>query len=250
MVPIVDCTTDTIAKAIIENYILIYSQPKVFLSDNASYFHADTFKAIAKFLNIKTLNSTIYYPQGNSMIERNHRNLKNYLRAYLKDNLVDNWPELVKFYTYNYNTHTNVSGYTPFLLTFGQEARLLEDYNEFIIDDSYDFDSYFGKLKTNLKLLQERTREKNIKMKEDRATAWNKHAKKVEFKVGQKVKFENRVQGTGAKLKEKYLGPAKITEICSDEYVKIEFEGKERKMNVNNLFPYHENSDSDTEPEI
>lgn len=60
MVPVLDCTSLTAAKNIVEQVCLVYNIPKIIVSDNGPAFVADVFKQIMKLLGIQhTINSSI-----------------------------------------------------------------------------------------------------------------------------------------------------------------------------------------------
>ena len=239
-IPIKNMTSDTIAEAIVNNYILIYGPMQILITDNAANLNSEVMKKIENLLGIKKLNTTIYYPQSNN-IERIHGTLKNFLRAYL-DSLgeINKWPELLKFFAYNYNTNTNVTGYTPYYIVFGEENRVIESDISYLIEDNYNIDSYVNKLKNSLKIVYEKTREYNIKQKENRIKEFNLKATDFCLNIGDKVKMKLHHTGVGNKLKSIFSDPAEVIEIMSPEYVKIKYKDRELKMNKNNLYPYYD----------
>lgn len=247
-IAIPDCNANTIAEALVEKYFLVYSCAKILLSDNAKYFTGEVMQEICKIFEIKKFYSTIYYPQGNSVLERSHQELKKYIRAFLKPFETDKWDDLLPYAVFHFNTHTNVTTYSPHELTYGMTPNFPDEDKVNIISDSYDYDSYISKLKNSLKTLHNRTREITNKLKIQRIERLNQKAKEFPLKVGQKVKIINRFQGEGSKLLNKYHGPFIIKAINSDEYVTVNIKGKDTKINKNNLYLYHtENEDSDEE---
>lgn len=242
-VPIPNCESNTIVKAFTEKYLLIYSCPRILLSDNAQNFKSDIIKEFCEYFKIKKFFSTPYRPQSNGILERSHQELKKYIRCYLENLSVDNWESLLPLATFNFNTHANVSLYSPHELTFGSAPQLPHEDVFNVIDDSYDYSSYLGKLKSTLTSLHNRTKDVLNEMKKKRVDKHNIKAIKMIVKVGQKVKLLNRFQGQGAKLYPRYLGPFIVTKIHSPEYISIDINGTEKKYNLENVYPYYSEDD-------
>lgn len=84
-IPTYDCTALTTARTLVENIILKFNIPRKLTSDNGSNFTSELFKEVSKILKIKKINTTAYHPQAN-MVERYHRTLNAYLRAFTQKN--------------------------------------------------------------------------------------------------------------------------------------------------------------------
>jgi hypothetical protein len=72
-VPLKEQTAEEVAKAFVENVVLIYGQPQVVLSDCAANFLSETLKNMCKLLGIKKIQSTSFRPQTQGSLERTHR---------------------------------------------------------------------------------------------------------------------------------------------------------------------------------
>ena len=74
--------------------------------------------------NIEKSRTTAYHPQCDGLVERFNRTLKHMLATSLKDHPFD-WEDRLRKVCMAYNTSVHAStGYTPFYLMFGMEARL------------------------------------------------------------------------------------------------------------------------------
>ena len=70
--------------------------------------------------NIHQILTTPYYPQGNAIGERQHRELHDFLRAMLKD--TNKWPELLNYAAMAHNTQFNETiGHSPYYTVFFRE---------------------------------------------------------------------------------------------------------------------------------
>lgn len=121
MVATHDSTAITAAKTIVEEVCLVYNFPKVIVSDNGPAFVAETFKQMAKLLDIKHTKTTPYHPQSNGAIEQYHRTLGQYIRSYTQKNPAK-WHLYLPFFTFSHNTTVHsTTGFTPHSLVFGFE---------------------------------------------------------------------------------------------------------------------------------
>lgn len=80
--PIMNKTTEVVAKAFVENVILNYGVPDKIATDRGSEFMSDLFIKICELLKISKLNSTAYHHQSNGALENSHKSLGNFLRIY------------------------------------------------------------------------------------------------------------------------------------------------------------------------
>jgi len=79
--PVFDCTALSTAVALVDNVFLKFNIPKIIVSDNGSAFISDLYKEITKLLNIRKILTAPYHAQSNA-VERYHRSLGEYMRAY------------------------------------------------------------------------------------------------------------------------------------------------------------------------
>ena len=78
-------------------------------------------------LNIQKTHTTPYHPRGDGLVERFNRTLLNMLATCTKDHPLD-WEHHIRPVCMAYNSSVQSStGYTPFYLTFGRQARLPVD---------------------------------------------------------------------------------------------------------------------------
>lgn len=75
-VPIPDITAETVARALVSNWISHYGTPHKITTDQGRQFEAELFKELSKLLGSKRIRSSPYHAQANGMIERFHRTMK------------------------------------------------------------------------------------------------------------------------------------------------------------------------------
>lgn len=110
----------TVAKAMLDNFILIYGVIKEIRTDQGSEYKNELWKNITKLLKIDHKTSTPYHSQTIGGCERNHRVLNEYVRMYINEAHMD-WDEWIKYYSFCYNTTpSSYHNYTPFELVYGK----------------------------------------------------------------------------------------------------------------------------------
>ncbi|CEL97793.1 unnamed protein product [Vitrella brassicaformis CCMP3155] len=96
--------------------------PEQIITDNGSHFVNQLMREVAIRLRIKHTTTTPQHPQGNGMIERFNRTLKDRMRPYL-NKLQTNWDRVIPLVLYAYRTTEHEStGFTPFKMLTGREA--------------------------------------------------------------------------------------------------------------------------------
>ena len=126
--PIPDATAVTIAKAIAEFLICKFGAPLAVLSDNGKNSMSQIMKHLAELFGLRKYNTSTYHPQGNSILERSHHNLNEYITLYFADKK-DEWDDHMQsaIFAYNITPHSQ-TGFTPHELLFGNIARIPSEF--------------------------------------------------------------------------------------------------------------------------
>jgi len=93
-IPLVDMHSATITNAFLKRWIFVYGPPSAVHSDQGTQFLSRIFTELKDSFGIHTSHSSIYHPNGNSIVERVHRTLKDRLRS-MKGMWSDNIDEAV-----------------------------------------------------------------------------------------------------------------------------------------------------------
>ena len=117
----------TVARKLVNEVFCCFSPPEQLHSDQGRQFESNLLKQICAILHIEKSRTTAYHLQCDGLIERFNRTLKHMLATSLKDHPFD-WEDRLRKVYMAYNTSVHAStGYTPFYLMFGREARLSID---------------------------------------------------------------------------------------------------------------------------
>ena len=126
-VPIPDKSAETVAFALLENWICYYGVPKQMISDRGGEFIGRIMKLTARPLGIQQLFTTSHMPSTNGMVERFHRYLKMRLRVRSSERTLNldpgdsNWNVFLPYIVWSYNSTTNkMTGHSPNQLMFAQ----------------------------------------------------------------------------------------------------------------------------------
>jgi len=240
-IPIPNQEANTISKEFVTKIILEHGIPEKILTDQGTNFLSEIFKNTCKLLKINKIQTTAYHPESNGALERSHRTLAEYLRHYVDEDQTD-WDEWIPFAMFTYNTtpHT-ATGYTPFELVYGHQADLPTALTK-PPQPTYNYDDYAQELKERLRatnrLAREHVKDEKIKAK----LQYDKKAKEITFKVGDKVLVydETLRRGRSKKLESLWTGPYKITEKHSKVNYTIKKGRKTTRIHVNRLKPFIE----------
>lgn len=114
----------TVAKILVDKYFLHYGLPARIHSDQGRDFESQLIKELLKMMGIRKSRTTPYHPQGDPQPERFNRTLLSMLGT-LGCERKRQWSKHIGYLVHAYNsTKCDATGYSPYFLMFGREARL------------------------------------------------------------------------------------------------------------------------------
>lgn len=236
-IPIIDKSAKSVAQAIFHEFVLKYGPMKSIRSDLGTEYVNEVIRELCTLLNIKHDKSTAYHHQTMGTVERNHRLLNEYLRAYL-NGCLDEWDVYLQYFAFCYNTTPSTSNdtkYSPFEMIFARRANMPHEiFANNQIEPVYNVDNYVKEIKHKLQIAHKETKGLIEKIKLRNKLNYDKNINRVEFNVGDKIKIQNEPYD---KFKQIYSGPFIITRM-ENENLFINLNGREYKIHKNRVLLY------------
>lgn len=119
-----DQKATTVARVLVHYWFHRYGAPLRILSDQGRDFEARLIRELCTMYGVKKCHTTAWHPEGNGQAERFNRTLHDLLKS-LPNEQKRRWPEHLNNLVFVYNTtpHSR-TGFSPFFLLFGRDARL------------------------------------------------------------------------------------------------------------------------------
>lgn len=232
-VPIMDSTAKTIADVFVKHVVLRFGPPRYLVSDNATYFSAETVAQVTRLLKIKKIFSTPYHPQSN-LVERYHKSLNAFIRSYV-ENEYTQWHTFIDYACYSHNTcHNTATGYSPFELLYAYEPSIPSEIFKRDVP-TYNYDNYVNEVRSKLKVYHELAKANIEKRKFDNKKNYDKSRNKTPLNL--KINDLVLIQNPAKKFKHSppYLGPYRVAEICSPVVIKVKIGNKIKKIHTDRV---------------
>lgn len=192
--PAKDQKATTVAKILCERYFVHYGLPARIHSDQGRDFESKLIQDLLKMLGVRKSRTSPYHPQGDPQPERFNRTLLSMLGT-LDPKQKQKWSQMISQLVHAYNcTQNEATGYSPYLLMFGREARLPIDICFGVPDESQksvSYHQYVTKLKKDLERAYSLATETADKNHQRNKKAHDKHVKEQVLDKGDRVLLRN-----------------------------------------------------------
>lgn len=219
-VPLKDMAAETVASALMSQWISRHGIPETITTDQGRQFESTLFKNLTEKLGIKHTRTTAYHPQANGIIERWHRTLKASIMANQNTNWLENLPLILLGLR---STVREELGYSPAEITYGRTLRLPCDF--FVATPKAEPDTYVGRLQK--------------RFEEIKPTPTSNHSIRKIFIHKELPKSSHvflRTDSQRKPLQNPYEGPFEVKERDDKTYVII-INGKPKRVSIDRLKP-------------
>jgi transposase InsO family protein len=230
-IPTRNQSAQTVAKALVKHWFMIFGAPKRIHSDNGRCFEAKVVNQLYKLYGIKKSRTCPYTPRSNGQCERYNRTMHSLLRT-LEPEKKSRWTEYLQELTFAYNvTPHSSTEMSPFFIMFGRLPKLPLDA---ILGTAVpETGNWFTKHHGTMKTVQELVKRKLTSSTEKRRKEYDKGAKEDILPVGSKVHLRNRPPGRN-KIQDAWRGEVyKVEERWGDVYTVKPLQGSAKAKRVN-----------------
>ena len=242
--PIPNQEAVTVARILTQEMFFRFSVPEQLHSDQGRQFESQLIAEICKLLKISKTRTTPYHPQGDGLVERFNRTLLNMLATTVKSHQGD-WEDHIRAVCLAYNSSVqHTTGYTPFYLMFGRQARIPVDLMfKSNLPEEMPHSDYAVLLKSTLEEAYGQVREKMELKQEAQKQSYDRKVHGKPYNVGDMVWLHSTVvpRGTAKKLHHPWTGPYRVVKCLSDITYRIENVKSKRQRQVvhfDRLKPY------------
>ena len=203
-----DQTAESVAKAFIKNIITRHGVPEKVLTDQGTNFMSDLMASLYKQCGVTRIRTSAYRPQCDGMVERVNRTLADIIASYVEKE-PSKWSEFLDVAAFAYNTAVHSStGYSPFYLMYGREAREPDDLmpparNRNLTDINMIFSQQWYDA---IEIAKDRLEE----AKEKQKFYYDRNTKRTVYDVGDIIMLKTMADTPG-KFNMRWEGPFRVT---------------------------------------
>jgi hypothetical protein len=206
VVPIPNKQARTVAKALVQVFSR-WGVPSIILSDNGLEFKGDLNGQLIELLGVTRKWTTPYHPQGNGLVERMNRTIKEMLKKFSGSHPTD-WDELIPQLMWGYRmTPHESTGVTPFEVMTGRDP---DGVDQIVGADVQNPQGYLIELKKALKYTQEEVLKRSEKARYKQSKAYDHTLAKESVTQGDWVMLKRPVAIDSGKITPDWEGPYKV----------------------------------------
>lgn len=184
----------TVAKILVEKFFIHYGLPARIHSDQGRDFESRLIKELLEILGIRKSRTSPYHPQGDPQPERFNRTLLSMLGT-LDPARKNRWSQSISHLVHAYNcTKNEATGYSPYYLLFGREARLPVDLcfgTSAAGESGMKHQLYVERMKKELQHAYQLASESSLKMQQRNKRLYDCKVKYQNLEKGDRVLIRN-----------------------------------------------------------
>ncbi len=192
--PTRDQKASTVVKTLWEKYFIHYGLPTRIPSDQGRDFESQLVADMLTMLGVKKSRTSPYHPQGDPQPERFNRTLLDMLGT-LEPSQKNKWSQHIVHLVHAYNCTSNeATGFSPYFLMFGREARLPVDICFGVFADNISpvsYSKYVSKMKQELQAAYQLAQATSEKMNQSNKARYDHKVRYHSLNVGDRVLIRN-----------------------------------------------------------
>jgi transposase InsO family protein len=240
LAPLKRADTVTIVDKFITYWVLRHGPPARLLTDRGTVFVSDMMKEYCRLFGVTKSETTAYRPQGNGANERMHQEMRKFFRVFLEGQPKGRWRWLLPQAAWAYNTNHHLGlGMSPYEAVHGNVPSLgLLGVPQAPVQpgDDDNIQKVLGIRRKELIARHKLIQDNLLKAQTVNIARYNKHARAVNFKIGDWVLHYNH--GAKTKWDPAYTGPWKIIQKISPVVFELDKEGHRKSVHATYLKPY------------
>ena len=233
----------SVAQCLLSGWISRFGCPYSILSDQGPEFESHLFRCLNEMLGVKKLRTTTYHPRTDGMVERGNRTLISILSKYAEQE--KDWDLRMPLALFALRTSEHATtGFSPFRLTYGREARLPWDicYGP-APKTPLPHVNWVAERKKEMTKVFKLVKEHTLRKQQHQKDYFNKNLKGQfqVFQEGDAVMYCDPVlKERGGKLTRPWTGPHTVETKLSDALYKILLDtGEDIVVNAERLKKHH-----------
>jgi transposase InsO family protein len=217
-------TAESVAQAFFTDIVRLHGVPQSIVSDRDAVFTSAFWSELMRLLGTKLLMSSAFHPQTDGQTEAANRVIVMYLRCFTGDR-PRQWLRWLPWAEYVYNTAYQSSlRDTPFRVVYGRDPPSIRSYEPgetrvaAVAQEMEDREAFLADVRYRLEQAQAMHK-----------LHYDKHHRQVSYQVGDWALLRLRQRAaaslprtTAGKLKPRYVGPYRVTELINAVAVRLE----------------------------
>ena len=196
-IPLPNCTAETTAESLFNEYFCKFGVPETIVSDRGTHFQNQLMANMKLSIGYNHIYSTSYHPQSNGIVERFNSTFISQISK-LQDDELNNWDEYLQAVVFAYNSGSHkTTKFSPYELVFGHPPKLpihaKQSHFSFLKPNDY-----LEQLKKTLKHLHQVARNNILHQQSKNKRYYDMNRLDPHFKVGDRVL--TKIQGLKGKL--------------------------------------------------
>lgn len=241
-----DKSAVVVADFLLRHVYLRYGIPEAVLSDNGTEFVNELQSWICSQLDINHVKATAYHPQSNGQVERINSILIEGISKFTSDRTHRNWDQYLAAVVFANNTSVSgTTGYTPYFLLHGCEARTWIDHVLPAVSPK-QLEQPYQRYAESLMGVLSAARDNAVRNIHRTQAAYNlpgtvqRTLQREPFNVGEEVLVYTPVAriNTTRKLAKGWRGPYRIVKKVSDLVYRVKIGTTIKPYHISRLKPY------------